>query len=51
LVSGQPVLVQISAAKRLRDLAEGKARSGGEELVTEDHVNKAGLELGLGETV
>jgi hypothetical protein len=34
LVSGQPVLVQISAAKRLRDLAEGKARDKGEELVT-----------------
>jgi len=50
LVAGQPVLVQISAAKRLRDLAEGKARSAGVEIVTEDHVKKAGAELGLGET-
>jgi chlorophyllide a reductase subunit Z len=49
LVSGQPVLVQISAAKRLRDLAEGKARDKGEELVTLAHVQQAGAELGLGE--
>jgi len=49
LVAGQPVLVQISAAKRLRDLAEGKARSAGVESVSEDHVKKAGAELGLGE--
>jgi chlorophyllide a reductase subunit Z len=49
LVSGQPVLVQISAAKRLRDLAEGKARDKGEELVTVAHVQQAGAELGLGE--
>jgi chlorophyllide a reductase subunit Z len=50
LVAGQPVLVQISAAKRLRDLAEGKARASGVEWVTEDHVRSAGAELGLGET-
>jgi chlorophyllide a reductase subunit Z len=50
LVAGQPVLVQISAAKRLRDLAEGKARAKGEDLVTLDHVQQAGAELGLGET-
>jgi chlorophyllide a reductase subunit Z len=49
LVAGQPVLVQISAAKRLRDLAEGKARDSGQDMVTENHVMAAGAALGLGE--
>ena len=49
VIEQQPVLVQISAAKRLRDQAEQRAREAGEELVTEQHVKRAGLELGLGE--
>ncbi|MDP3835163.1 MAG: chlorophyllide a reductase subunit Z [Hydrogenophaga sp.] len=50
LVSSQPVLVQISAAKRLRDEAERRARESGDAAVNETHVNTAGHELGLGET-
>jgi chlorophyllide a reductase subunit Z len=50
LVSNQPVLVQISAAKRLRDEAERRARENGDVAVTESHVNTAGQELGMGET-
>ena len=50
LVSAQPVLVQISAAKRLRDEAERRARESGDAAVTETHVNTAGQELGMGET-
>ena len=48
LISNQPVLVQISVAKRLRDGAERCARDNGETAVSEMHVNTAGLELGLG---
>ena len=48
LVSGQPVLVQISAAKRLRDEAERRARERGDERVQAAHVETAGRELGLG---
>jgi chlorophyllide a reductase subunit Z len=50
LVASQPVLVQISAAKRLRDEAERRARESGDAAVNETHVNTAGHELGLGET-
>ncbi len=38
LIDAQPVLVRISAAKRLRDAAESAARSAGEERVTADRV-------------
>jgi len=49
LISNQPVLVQISAAKRLRDEAERQARESGEAAVNESHVNTAGQSMGLGE--
>jgi chlorophyllide a reductase subunit Z len=49
LVASQPVLVQISAAKRLRDRAEQDAREAQAPAVTESHVARAGTELGLGE--
>jgi chlorophyllide a reductase subunit Z len=45
LVAGQPVLVQISAAKRLRDRAELDARSAGEDRVTAERVARAGRAL------
>eukprot|EP01036_Dinobryon_divergens_P056198 gene56198-75036_t len=48
LVSTEPVLVQISAAKRLRDEAERQARESGEAAVNESHVNTAGQSMGLG---
>ncbi len=48
IVSNQPVLVQISAAKRLRDEAERQARESGEATVGESHVNAAGHGMGLG---
>jgi chlorophyllide a reductase subunit Z len=49
LIALQPVLVQISVAKRLRDQAERLAREKGEDIVSEQHVTRAGVELGLGE--
>ncbi|WP_088280384.1 nitrogenase component 1 [Ideonella sp. A 288] len=49
LVRGQPVLVQISAAKRLRDRAERDARRAGEERVTAERVARARDALTLGE--
>jgi len=48
LIAQQPVLVQISVAKRLRDQAERLAREKGEDTVSEQHVTSAGVELGLG---
>ena len=41
LVSAQPVLVQISAAKRLRDRAEADARQAGEDHITAERVARA----------
>ena len=46
-VQHQPVLVQISAAKRLRDLSEQLTRQSGEEVVKTDHVQAAAKDLGL----
>jgi chlorophyllide a reductase subunit Z len=50
LISGQPVLTQISVAKRLRDMSEREARSGNLERVTIDCVNKSKASLGVMET-
>jgi hypothetical protein len=41
LVEAEPVMLRISAAKRLRDAAESHARSNGKELVAPDHVAAA----------
>ncbi len=45
LVASIPVLIRISAAKRLRDAAERRARADGETKVASDHVVAAGREL------
>jgi 3,8-divinyl chlorophyllide a/chlorophyllide a reductase subunit Z len=45
LISKQPVLIRISAAKRLRDGAEKEARRAGEERVTATRVTLAGSTL------
>jgi chlorophyllide a reductase subunit Z len=45
LVARQPVLVRISAAKRLRDTAEELARRGGGDLVKNEHVERAGFSV------
>lgn len=48
LVDAQPVLVRISAAKRLRDAAEYKARRSGGTRVTPDHFEDARLAFAAG---
>jgi chlorophyllide a reductase subunit Z len=45
LVDAEPVLVRISAAKRLRDAAERAARAGGEGRVSADRVRDTGRML------
>jgi chlorophyllide a reductase subunit Z len=47
-VANEPVLVRISAAKRLRDLAERNARQAGEDSVTAERVRTARAALGGG---
>ena len=41
IVAAEPVLIQISAAKRLRDRAEREAREAGEDRVTEARIARA----------
>jgi 3,8-divinyl chlorophyllide a/chlorophyllide a reductase subunit Z len=48
IVEQHPVLVRISAAKRLRDAAERTARAGGDETVTTSMVDKAQQSLAGG---
>jgi chlorophyllide a reductase subunit Z len=48
LVEAQPVLVRISAAKRMRDAAEAQARAAGETIVTPARVRASGEALRQG---
>jgi len=49
LVAAEPVLVQISAAKQIRDRAERDSRRAGEESVSADRVARAKESLRVGE--
>jgi chlorophyllide a reductase subunit Z len=49
LVANDPVLVQISSAKRLRDRAERDARRAGDEEVSADRVTRAHAAMKQGE--
>jgi chlorophyllide a reductase subunit Z len=48
LVAAEPVLVRISAAKRLRDAAERAARGAGAEVVELDHLRRARRDFVMG---
>jgi chlorophyllide a reductase subunit Z len=50
LVAAQPVLIQISVAKRIRDRAEREAREAGEDQVTAERVLHAQEALHTGVT-
>jgi chlorophyllide a reductase subunit Z len=49
IVAAQPILVRISAAKRLRDAAEQVARAAGVDTVDIEHVQHASESLQFGD--